>query len=89
MDEVKKAIKSIEAMENDIIRPFALGLYPPGCKFFVKGELSMGGELIAVAVIDRMSREKRQISPCEGCSFLPTCKKEKDLKREKTDSTQI
>ena len=83
MDEVKKARQSIEAMENDIIRPFALGLYPPGCKFFVNGELSMGGELVAIAVIDRMAREKREISPCDGCSFLPTCKKEKRFEKRK------
>jgi len=53
----------------------------------------MGGELLAAILAEKQSKEKKRISPCEGCSCYKECEKEGRFKlredRLDTDSLEV
>jgi hypothetical protein len=75
----------MEVAEN--VRYFGLGIFPPGCKFLTEdGDLSLGGKILATALIEKLFSEGQKISPCEGCFHYPECEKE-GLNQERIDLT--
>jgi len=62
---------------QELIRDFAAGLFPVGCKFYHEnGELSLGGEMLATIMLNKLQAGEAAISPCKGCAYLRECESE-------------
>lgn len=69
-------------MIREAINYLAMGILPRGCRFSHEnnGKLGLRGEMVVIRTVNQQIEERRQVSPCEDCSYHPQCEQEERLK---------